>query len=309
MTPGGKGFGADLRLPASGLPDSLQRTLDEAIGGRTAALFDLLARGSRLPGPRPNDALLDAFAQACRGRGAPADGIALALARLTVDEAPGATALEFLPMCGVAAIGARAAGDRKHRERLVAELHAHADDLRFRVRGAVVGALGQVGGAAGDEVVALTARWMDGYFHAAAVLEALGREPWLSRVEDGSGAIRRLDEAFDLARCSPRAASRYPGRKALIEALAVAPIALAIRFGPPVFDALVRWTATDDPELRTVLSAILADARLASRFGPDVRRVRASLEATRPPPRNPDHDVGSTRDRSRRRRERRGRGR
>ncbi|HXX67244.1 MAG TPA: hypothetical protein VEK07_08685 [Polyangiaceae bacterium] len=284
------------------------RALDEAIGGRKEALFDLLARGSRLPGPRPNDALVDAFAQACRGRGAPADRVAFTMARLTVDDAPGATPLEFLPMCGVAAIGARAAGDPARRESLVAELHAHADDLRFRVRAAVIGALGQVGSAAGDELVAATAPWMDGYFHAAAVLEALGRDPWLSRVQDAAGAIRRLDEAFDLARRSPRAAARFPGRKALVEALSRAPVGLAVRFGPPVFEALIRWAATDDPELRGVLSGILAEGRLISRFGQDVQRVRRALDATRPPTRNPDHDVGSTRDRSKRRRQGRGRG-
>ena len=93
------------------MSDSISRALDEAIDGRTAVLFDLLARGSRLPGPRPNDALAEAFAQACRARGARADRVALAMARLSVDEAPGATALEFLPLCGVLAIGARAAAD------------------------------------------------------------------------------------------------------------------------------------------------------------------------------------------------------
>lgn len=289
------------------LSEPISRALDAAIDGRTAALFDLLARGSRLPGPRPNDALADAFAQACRNLGARADRVAYAMARLSVDEAPGATALEFLPLCGVLAIGARAAADPAKRQSLVAELHAHADDLRFRVRGAVVVALSQVGGAAGDGLVAAATAWMDGYFHAAAVLEALAREPWLSQIHDAAGAIGRLDEAFDLARDSPRAASRYPGRKALVEALARLPVALAIRFGAPVFDALLRWTSTEDPELRNILCGILADTRLVSRFGLDVERVRRGLDATHPPPRNPDHDVGPTRDRSKRRRMGRGR--
>lgn len=296
-------------MPATHLSEPISHALDEAIAGRTATLFELLARGSRLPGPRPNDGLADAFAQACRGRGTPCDRVAIGMARLSVEEAPGATALEFLPMCGVLAIGARAAGDPTRRESLVAELHAHADDLRFRVRGAVVSALASVGRAAGDELVAAAAGWMDGYFHAAAVLEALAREAWLSEVHDGAEAIRRLDEAFELAWRAPRAAARYPGRKALVDALGRLPTALAIRFGAPVFDALTRWTETDDPELRAVLSAILDDSRLASRFGQDVARVRRLLQGTRPPPRNPDHDVGPTRDRSKRRRTGRGRGR
>jgi len=280
--------------------EAVARALDEAIDGRSAALYALLARGSRLPGPRPNDALAMAFAQVCRSRGARADRVAIAMSRLSVDEAPGATPLEFLPVCGVVAIGARAAGDVGSRELLLAELHARADDLRFRVRGAVVRALGLVGGAAGDDLIAATAAWMDGYFHAAAVVEALSREPWLPKVKDASLALRCLDEAFDLARRAPRAASRYPGRKALVEALARLAVALAIRFGPPVFGGLVRWTRPEDPELEGVLSAVLADPRLVSRFSEDVERVRRSIDAARPPPRNPDHDVGPTRDRSKR---------
>jgi hypothetical protein len=139
---------------------------------------------------------------------------------------------------------------------------------------------------------------MDGYFHAAAVLRAIGREPWLPRIHGAAGAVSRLADAFELARAAPRAAARYPGRKALVEALGRAPIAVALRFGAPVFDLFVQWTASEDPELRDVISAISSDKRLNSRFATDLERVRSALKATRAPPRNPDHDVGPTRDRS-----------
>jgi hypothetical protein len=262
------------------------------------ALFDFLARGSHLPGPRANDALAELFALACRAHGGRADSVVLAMARLSADEAPGATPLEFLPVCGVLALGARAASDEAARRRLVAEMHTHADDLRYRVRDAVVDALGRVGGASGDILVHETATWMDGYFHAAAVLRAIGREPWLPRIHRAAGAVSRLADAFELARAAPRAAARYPGRKALVEALGRVPIAVALRFGAPVFDLFVQWTATEDPELRDVVSAISSDKRLNSRFAIDLARVRTALRATRAPPRNPDHDVGPTRDRS-----------
>jgi len=50
--------------------------------------------------------------------------------------------------------------------------------------------------------------------------------------------------------------------------------------------------------MREVPAALLGQAKLAGRFGPDVDRVRRALAASRPLPRNPDHDVGPTRDRS-----------
>jgi|HubBroStandDraft_6_1064221.scaffolds.fasta_scaffold553350_1 hypothetical protein len=285
-------------MPVAPISDPLSRALDEAIAGRRAALFDLLARGSRLPGPRAHGALAEAFAQACRARGAAADPLALAMARLSADEAPGATALEFLPLCGVLAIAHRAAADETVRANFVTELHGHADDLRFRVREAVIDGLARIGSVTGDALVEQVAPWMDGYFHAAAVLRALARETWLTNVHDAARTIARLDDAFALVCNAPRAAARYPGHKALLEALQATPPRIAVRFGVPVFDMWARWGAVADPVLRELLRASMTDAKLVGRFRTELDRVRYALDASEPPPRNPDHDHGPSRDRS-----------
>jgi hypothetical protein len=280
------------------LSDPLARALDEAVAGRRAALFDLLSRGSRMPSPRPNSALAEAFAQACRSRGASTDALTLAMARLTADEAPGATVLEFLPMCGTLAIAARATADAAVRPAFVAELHTLADDLRFRVREAVVDGMARIGGAAGDALVGEVASWMDGYFHAAAILRAFSREPWLPSIHEPDAVMLRLDEAFVLARDAPRAAARYPGHKALLEALLSTPSRVALRFGVPVFDLLARWATVKDPVLRELVATVLRDGKLPGRFRPELDRVRRALDQSEPPVRNPDHDHGPSRDRS-----------
>jgi hypothetical protein len=220
------------------------------------------------------------------------------MARLTADEAPGATALEFLPTCGVGALAARATADATVRAATVAELHALADDLRFRVREAVVHGLARIGSAAGDALVEETASWMDGYFHAAAVVSAIGSEPWLTQLHAPEGTLGRLDEAFELARQAPRAAARYPGHKALLEALEHATARVALRFGVPVFELVDRWAKVRDPVLRELVGALLADRKLAGRFRSELDKVGRTLAATAPPPRNPDHDHGPSRDRS-----------
>lgn len=249
-----------------------------------------------------NATLAEAFAHACRTRGAPADPVALALARLSANEAPGATALEFLPVCGVFALGARAATDETVRARFVAELHAHADDLRFRPREAVVLSLSRIGHAAGESLVTDVASWMDGYFHAAAVVLALALDPWLGSLHDSKPVVARFDEAFALLRAAPRSAARWPGHKELLLALERATPSIALRFGVAVFDMLERWTASSDPTLRESIATMIFSEKLAGRHASDLDRVRRALDATRPAPRNPDHDVGPTRDRSRNRR-------
>jgi hypothetical protein len=287
--------------------DPLARALEQAIAGRPEPLHDLLVRGSHLPGPRVNSALADAFAQLCRSRGAPAEAVAVAMSRLSPDEAPGAGAREFLPVCGVLAIAqiAAADGNAKRRAALLAELHSRADDLRFRVRDAVAAGLSRVGGAAGDALVADVASWMDGYFHAAAVVRALAAEPWLGSLHDAASVTDRLNDAFVLLQDAPRAAARWPGHKALVEALDMNVPLIALRFGVPVFDMLARWAEAKDPLLRDIVAHATRAPKLAGRFGPETARVKRALEATEPPPRNPDHDVGPTRNRGGTRRRRR----
>jgi hypothetical protein len=249
-----------------------------------------------------NKRLADAFANASGQRGASADAVLLALARLPPERAPGATALEFLPVCGLYALGVRAATDEMVRGRFLSELHGHADDVRFRCREAVIQALVRIGRATGDRLVRDAATWMDGYFHAAAVLRAVCAEPWLGCVHDVDEVIARFDQAFSLVSGAPRAAARWPGYKELLLALETEPSRLALSFGAPVFAMLVRWSATEDPVLRRVVAGVLRSRTLAGRHRSEMDRVRLALEAARPAPRNPDHDVGPTRDRSRNRR-------
>jgi hypothetical protein len=289
-------------MPPNETTDPLGRALDQAVAGRSEALEALLMRGSHLPGTRMNDDLADAFAEACRARGSRADAVAIALARLSADEAPGATAREFLPVCGVLALAARAAADPKVRARNVAELHARADDLRYRVRDAVVEGLSRIGAAAGDALVGEVASWMDGYFHAAAVLRALESSAWLGAVRDADAVVARLDEAFALARDATRAAWRWPGHKALVEALGEAPPHAAATLGAPVVDMLERWAQVAEPALRDVVQGAVDSRKLRGRLGPEMERVAKALAASRPAPRNPDHNVGPTRDRSKNRR-------
>jgi hypothetical protein len=119
------------------------------------------------------------------------------------------------------------------------------------------------------------------------------------------GALRRLDEAFELAREAPRAAARYPGHKALLEALEQGPPRVALRFGVPVFSLFGRWATVKDPVLRGLVATLLADRKLTGRFRSELDEVGRILAATAPPPRNPDHDHGPSRDRSGARKRRR----
>ena len=282
--------------------DSLGRAIDGAITGDERPLFALLARASGLPGVRVNDAIVSAFASHCATRGRRADALVRRMVLLDADRAPGGTELEILPVCGVAALGARIVSDAKMKalgSTSLELLEAAAEDLRFRVRDEVPKALSRIGAVRGESLLEDVAGWMDGLFQAAAVLLAAADNAWLSQIAQPGVLVVRMGQAFTLAREADRATERYPGYKALLDALSTTPGVFAARFGAPVFDAMVGWTTVKEPKLRDVISSALSGTRLSKRFGSDVARVRLALASTAPVRRDPSTDVGRTRGRGR----------
>lgn len=284
----------------------LSAALARAVEGDRAALFRQLEVQSGLPGPRANMNLARGLASECARLGPEAGALAYAMATMTPDEAPGATSKEFLVVCGVLAVGARAAvaEERAAQEDALALLEARADDPRFRVRDAVPVALALLGARMKDELAERLDPWMDRYFQAAAVLRALTEPAWLETFQAGAGGapLALLHRAFALANGAPRSASRYPGHKALVDALGSVPKALAKRVGITVFDALHAWAEqVDTPEMREVIVANLSDPRFKRPFGAEIERIEATLEARKPPPRDPTLIRHGTRGRGKRR--------
>ena len=93
---------------------------------------------------------------------------------------------------------------------------------------------------------------------------------------------------------------RYPGHKALVEALGTAPAAIAMRFGVPIYDRLAAWSSTAMPELRDAIAKNLKANK--GRHAADIERVRAALEASLTPPRDPTRIVAGMRGRGKKRR-------
>jgi hypothetical protein len=285
----------------TGLDAAIDRALAGDGKGDDKPLFTLLARASGLPGVRVNVAMAQQFAKAAAARGSLADPLIGRMAALHPDVAPGASEWEFLPVCGVTAAGQRGASDEAVRVRMLRLLHEAADDLRFRVRDAVPDALARIGERTNDGLLAFLSDWADGYFHSAAVLLALARPGWLTTIRDPAPVLAFVDRAFALARDADRSTSRYPGHKALMEALGTVPATLAARFGVPVFDLLEGWAKGQDPTMREVVAANLEGTRLSGRYAPEVARVRRALDSSAPVRRDPTTDVGPTRGRGRKR--------
>lgn len=280
--------------------------IEAALAGNRHELFRHLELGSGLPGPRMNVSLAHDFAASAARIGPPIDALVFEMASAPANEARGASPKEFLSVCGVFAIAARAvaSGDLTDRGRALSLFEDLADDLRFRVREAVPTALTMLGSKWREELLPLVAHWSDRYFHAAAVLLALRDPTWLETfpVHAFEGPIAFVDASFGLAVNAPRSASRYPGHKALVETLGKVPNALIKRFGLPMFEHLGLWTkGLEMPELRAAILANLDDPAFKKPYADEIRKVRELVEGSKKPPRDPTKLVAGMRGRAKKR--------
>ncbi len=279
----------------------LDKTLDTAIAGDVQPLYAFLCRVSGLPGERVNTTIMTAFALACESRGKNADALVRQMASLHPDEAPGGTALEFLPVCATAAIGVRAACEPRMRAKLLPMLHELSEDMRFRVRDAVPDALATIGAKIGPELLdeVIQAQWMEGYFHGAAVLRALAHSEWHVKLTDPVPIVECFTAAFLLLDNSARAARRYPGYKALCDAVVATPRALGARYGKPLLESLVDLSSTKDPDLAELIAKSVDDHTLKARYADEVAAIKSALAGAKKPPRDPSRIVKGTRKRGR----------
>jgi len=267
-------------------PSSLDAAIASALAGKSGDLYAILSRGSGLPGTRANLPLARAFAQACA---TDARGPALAerMAKTSADEAPGGSPLEMIPLAGVLAAGACAARQPKAREAMLTVIHDACDDLRFRVREAAPEALAELGAREGPALLAHVGSFAEGYFHAAALLDALASPAWLPTLHEAEPVVALVERAFDLADRAPRAAVRWPGYKALAEAFERDLATLALRFGEPMLAAAAGFARAGDPHLREVVVRALAERRLRARFPSELANALGALEGARKAPRDP----------------------
>lgn len=274
---------------------ALLAALDAAATGPSRDVYALLCRHSGLPGPRPNLALATAVGERIATHGRRADPLVRELASVDADRAPPGTAQEFLPVCAALALAARVRAD-VDRSGSLATLHEMAEDPRRLVREAVALSLVQLASAE-PAFVSELASWMDGYLHAAVVLEALANRRVLDAAPTPEAILARLDEGFSLAENAPRSHERTQGFRNLVAVLGTAPVSVMARFP----DATAAWLAgrasTRVPELRDAIERTLARARREGHRDARMGTIARALDASAPPRRDPTTYVGPTRGR------------
>jgi hypothetical protein len=121
----------------------------------------------------------------------------------------------------------------------------------------------------------------------------------LHAVSDADAVASRLSEAFTLLAKSQRATARFPGYKALLEAMQTVPATFALAHGTCVVDAMIPFAKTEEPALRETLQTFATALRASGRMSEEANRVEAALVASKKAPRDPSRIVAGTRGRGR----------
>lgn len=271
--------------------EALGPALDEAMrrNGDRAPLFDKLRRASGLPGPRLNLGLVRAFASEAARRGGEVDGLLASMLTLHEDVAPYGHVDEVLPILAAAAIGQRAAEDKKARGALMEMLEeAACDRTRFRVRETVARALVDLTLAVGRAFEADLRRWADDEqpWLALAVATALADDDLLATL-GGDAACGVLDVLLDRLDREHRAGRRHDAFRRLFKGLETTTPLVVARF-PQATDVLIKQAAKSDEDVRAVLEATIVALR-KGRFADKGQLLEDALKTSAKPLRDPRH--------------------
>lgn len=285
--------------------EALRSTLDRTLAtGDARELSAFLARGSRLPGPRPNLELAAAAGAALAAAGHRAERIVRDFAALDADDG---TPYVFLPMVAAYALAAAFGPDERAAARALEALGELGEDDRSVVRRAVedalAGAAPQYPGGV-DALVGALLPWCGSFSRASVALGVIGDRRLLDAAHDELALVGAIDAATATLEGAPRAKERDPGRRRLLEALprTVTSAAAASR-------AVAEWLAlraatSRHADVRRALEEVVSRLRNRGERKAERTAAASALDASAPEPRDPTLLREGMRSRGKKRRDR-----
>jgi hypothetical protein len=263
---------------AGPLAELLERYL---ANGMAEDLESYLASNSHLPGPRGNLELAYAFgelaAELAHRRPKEAWALAVALSRLSPEQAPVNDPKEIVPFCGAIAIGGIGAVRSERFSDAIDRLRELARDPRWRTREGVAMGLQRLLARDSERAIKELRRWITGedWLAMRAVAAGVAEPPLLADEGTALGALQLHELIVDrVLAAGHRSSDEFRSlRQGLGYSLSVVVSALPAEG----FRYLRRLAPLDDKDVRWIVRENLKKKRLAGRFPDEVNELNGLL--------------------------------
>jgi hypothetical protein len=252
--------------------------------GQLEELRAFLQKNSGLPGPRGNLELAHSFAAAVAHMRLEdwQWEFLMEMAATSVAKAPVNTAKEFLPFCGLLALGALYGNGlpRPRRRAALAALRTSASDRRWRTREAVAQGLQLIGEKDLPALREIVTDWLpeSSLLEKRAIAAALAHPPILT---DPDFALFSLEVSGTILASVSRADPKIrkdEAFKILRQGMGYA-LSVFVQHSPAEGFALMRKSAAiRDPDIAWIIKENLKKKRLSEKFAKDVEQVAMILE-------------------------------
>jgi hypothetical protein len=252
--------------------------------GRLSQVRTLLEDNSGLPGPRANLELMYSFAASVAGMRVEdwQWDFLVEMASTSVANAPVNSAKEFLPICGLAALGALYGNGlpRSRRRPALSTLHACASDPRWRVREAVAIALQLIGEGDPSALRDIVTDWLPGSspLEMRAIAAGLAHPPLLAEEEFCAFCLETARTILGaVSRAEPRA-RKDDSFRVLRQGMGYA-LSVFVEKSPGTGFALMRkFAAVRDADIAWIIRENLKKKRLMGKFAAEGRQVEVILD-------------------------------
>jgi hypothetical protein len=267
-------------FPAFGIMLKSKSQLDD--------LRELLQKNSNLPGPRANLELMYSFARSVGGMHL-SDwqwDFIVEMASTTISKAPLNTPKEFIPVCGLAALGALYGQGlpRPRRRQALAALKKAASDHRWRVREAVAMGLQLLGEADPALLREIVSEWLPDstLLEKRAIAAGLAHPPLLKDEEFAGFALESARTlAASVTRLDPKG-RQDEGFKILRQGLGYS-LSVFVHHSPAEgFPLMRKLAAVRDRDMAWIVRENLKKKRLSDSFPKEVEQVALILDEANP---------------------------
>ena len=247
------------------------------------ALLSLLQENSGLPGPRANLELAYSFARAAASLNLQEWqwDLVLGMAGTSPTKAPANTPKEFLPVCGLLALGALYAEGlpRPRKRSALAAIRRAASDPRWRTRESAAMALQLIGEKDLDALQEIVEQWLPeaSLLERRAIIAGLAHPPILG---DAPFALFSLDVSRTIVRdLSRQGAESRRGEdfRVLRQGLGYALSVFAEKSPEEGFALLREMASKGDPDLTWIVRENLKKKRLTGKYAAQVEAVGSLL--------------------------------